>query len=111
MSNCHVKNNSVHMFVFVEKLASFWNLFESRISSDPNVLNTLKNLYKAGLISLDKLIFFINLSAGPFVSNVISKLVRAEVSAGTNNKTENFKMFLLQNKHYYTLHKQWKEVG
>ena len=111
MSNCNVKNNSVHMFVFVEKLASFWNLFESRISSDPTLPMTVINLFQARLISYDKLIIIMKLSAGPFVNNVIFKLVRAEVSAGTNNKTENFKFFLLQNKHYNILHKQWKEVG
>ena len=72
---------------------------------------TVTNLYKAGLIPRDKHTIIIKVSAGPFVNNVISKLVRAEVSAGTYNTAENFKMFLLQNKHYYILHKQWKEVG
>ena len=99
------------MFLFVEKLARFWNVFESKISSDPNLPTTVTNLYEAGLISRDKHTIIINLSAGPFLNNVISNLVRAEVSAGTNIIIENFKGFLLQNKHYNILYKQWKEIG
>ena len=108
MTSTHLINI---LFCFAEELARFWSLFEIRMSSDPKLIKTLIDLVYANILSNDQLHVISDLSQEQFKHHLIIHIVRASVTSGVQKITSSFTTFLLQNHHYTTLYKQWKELG
>ena len=81
------------------------------MSSDPKLFMTLGDLFDANIISYDQILVISHLSHDKFMYQLIIHVVRASVTSGVHIITSSFTNFLLQNHHYTTLYKQWKELG